>query len=106
MEEYRHLKGVKTINLHDQNRRKADTLRMSRFKMKADSGWVRKTEGDEVDLQKRVFSNNRTLSKNDSPIGLSNRPLFKSKNSKRKVNLSDETNKFRTLAIPHLHKSK
>lgn len=85
---------------------------MKRFKIgnNNSSSIVRKTEGDEAE-QKRLHSNEKTISKNDSPSNLISKYLFKSSKpvrskDKRRVNLSEESAKYRTLGGPYLEKSK
>jgi hypothetical protein len=83
---------------------------MKKFKINNNSsGIIRKTEGDEIE-QKRIHSNDKTVSKNDSPFNFISKYLFKSSKpnkhkEKRKVNLSEESAKYRTLGGPFLEKS-
>lgn len=116
MEEYRHLKGAQFVDLYEQNPKKKQTMekyeslkgRLARFKINnSNSSAIRKTEGDEME-KKGVRSNEKMFSKNDSPVNIMSKHLFKPhkpqkrKEKERKVNLSEESDKYRTLGAPYL----
>lgn len=124
MPEYEHLKNLRFVNLHEQNKKKKQdkpdknkplrTSGMGRFKIANNNSGnyqtIRRTEGDERE-NSRVSSNDRSTVTNQSPLGLLSKYLFKSgktnkKQEKRRVNLSEESSKYKTLAVPQIENSK